>query len=74
MPVTFQTAFGLYNILQLLNDKYQRMWYYKREHIISARFIWGNRNKKEIPNGVVAVVSFADILNTPFFSSVKKGF
>ena len=36
--------------------------------------IWMNRNKKEIPNGVVAVVSFADILNTPFFSSVKNGF
>lgn len=34
--------------------------------------IWMNRNKKEIPNGVVAVVSFADILNTPFFSSVKN--
>lgn len=34
--------------------------------------IWVNRNKKEIPNGVVAVVSFADILNTPFFSSAKN--
>lgn len=34
--------------------------------------IWMNRNKKEIPNGVVAVVSFADILNTPFFSSAKN--
>ncbi len=35
--------------------------------------IWMNRNKKEIPDGVVAVVNFTDILNTPFFSSVKNG-
>ena len=34
--------------------------------------IWMNRNNKEIPNGVVAVVSFNDILNTPFFSSMKN--
>lgn len=34
--------------------------------------IWMNRNNKEIPDGVVAVVSFADILNTPFFSAVKN--
>lgn len=29
--------------------------------------IWMNRNHKEIPDGIVAVASFADILNTPFF-------
>ena len=29
--------------------------------------IWINRNRKETPDGVVAVVSFADILNTSFF-------
>lgn len=34
--------------------------------------IWMNRNKKEIPNEIVAVVSFADILNTPFFSSAEN--
>lgn len=34
--------------------------------------IWMNRNNKEIPDGVVAVVSFTDILNTPFFSAVKN--
>ena len=36
--------------------------------------IWMNRNNKEIPDGVVAVVSFTDILNTPFFSAVKNWF
>lgn len=34
--------------------------------------IWMNRNNKKIPNGVVAVVSFTDILNTSFFSFVKN--
>lgn len=34
--------------------------------------IWMNRNKKEVPDGVTAVVSFAGILNTPFFSAVKN--
>ena len=29
--------------------------------------IWMNRNNKEVPDGVVAVASCADILNTPFF-------
>lgn len=47
------------------------MWYYRRENIIT---VWMNRNNKEIPNGVVAVVSFTDILNTPFYSSKKIDF
>lgn len=34
--------------------------------------IWMNRNNKEIPDGVVAVVSFTDILNTPFFLCCEK--
>lgn len=34
--------------------------------------IWINRNNKEIPNGVVSVVSFTDILNTPFFSAEEN--
>lgn len=28
--------------------------------------IWINRNRKETPDGIVAVASFADILNTSF--------
>lgn len=34
--------------------------------------IWINRNNKEIPDGVVSAVSFADILNTPFFSAEEN--
>lgn len=34
--------------------------------------IWINRNNKEIPDGVVSAVSFADILNTPFFSAEQN--
>lgn len=29
--------------------------------------IWMNRNHKEVPDGIVAVASFADILHTSFF-------
>ncbi len=31
--------------------------------------IWINRNNKKVPDGVVAVVSFTDILSTSFFSA-----
>ncbi|MCM1049315.1 MAG: HAD family hydrolase [Clostridiales bacterium] len=33
--------------------------------------IWINRNNKEIPDGVIAVTSFTEIFNTPFFPFVK---
>ncbi|MCM1267680.1 MAG: HAD family hydrolase [Bacteroidales bacterium] len=33
--------------------------------------IWINRNKREIPDGVISIASCTEIFDTPFFSSVK---
>ena len=58
--------------LKVTNLNPQEVAHIRGASNLGINTIWMNRNKKEIPDGVVAVASFADILNTPFFSSVKN--